>query len=423
VALTPKAVASLRATGEWQVVSDGIVPGLTLRVSPQGHRSYSLLFRIEGRQHRLTLGSAHLMSLAEARGRAKDALAMVRAGENPLPQRASAQASLTFADLCTRFIEARTANFAPSTAYEYGRQLRSEIAPRLGKTAAADLTRSQVRELLDDVAKRGHVMANRVFQFVRAVLRWAVREEYLPRNPAEGLQRPRREMARERTLTGDEIRIFWSACDSMSPAVAATARLLLLLGQRSTETIEMRWTDVDLDAALWTIPGQYRKGGRPHAIPLPPLACQIIRALKPATDGPPRVLAGVSVDNPMRWFDPLRDQAMALATKAKVTLAHFTKHDLRRTCATGCAKLGAAETTISRLLGHAVIAGTIPITAVYDRFTRLDEVKSTLAAWADHVEALVAAEHGQVAALNCKTHVRQRRPVRKRTAARSLRNG
>ena len=80
----------------------------------------------------------------------------------------------------------------------------------------------------------------------------------------------------------------------------------------------------------------------------------------------------------------------------------FTLHDLRSTCATGCARLGAAESTVSRILGHAVVAGTVPVTARYDRFAHLPERAAALTAWSQHVEQLVARDaqgepHGSAA--------------------------
>ena len=78
----------------------------------------------------------------------------------------------------------------------------------------------------------------------------------------------------------------------------------------------------------------------------------------------------------------------------------FTLHDLRRTCATGCARLGASESTVSRILGHKAVAGTIAVSGIYDRFDRLPEIRSALAAWASYVETLVSGEEprGQVVA-------------------------
>jgi integrase len=94
--------------------------------------------------------------------------------------------------------------------------------------------------------------------------------------------------------------------------------------------------------------------------------------------------------NPARWTDLVR----------KACGLDLTLHDLRRTCATGCARLGATESTVSRILGHKAIAGTIAVSGIYDRFDRLPEIRSALVAWSNYVEALVTgeAERGEVVA-------------------------
>jgi integrase len=233
-------------------------------------------------------------------------------------------------------------------------------------------------------------MSNRVFQLIRATLRFAVREELLDSNPCAGLQRPRKEQERERVLADDEIKVLWRALDQESPQVAAAVKILLLLGQRSTETLEMRWSDLDLDAQIpvWTIPGRFRKGHRLQIVPVPPLAAMILNGLRPTKGDKTRVFEGVASANAERdWWGAIRERAMSNGIDER-----FTRHDLRSTCATGCSRLGAAESTVSRILGHAVIAGTVQVTARYDRFAHLPERAAALRSWAAHVEGLVASK-------------------------------
>lgn len=168
--------------------------------------------------------------------------------------------------------------------------------------------------------------------------------------------------------------------------VAGAVKLLLLLGIRRSETLNMRWSDVDERAQTWTVPGMFRKGGRTHVVPLPPLALSILKDLRPISGEAPWVFVGKRgaslASNPARWTEFVR----------KAAGLDFTLHDLRRTCATGCARLGASESTVSRILGHKAIAGTIAVSGIYDRFDRLPEIRSALVAWASYVEALVTGE-------------------------------
>ncbi len=148
----------------------------------------------------------------------------------------------------------------------------------------------------------------------------------------------------------------------------------------------MRWSDIDEHAKSWTVPGMFRKGGRTQVVPLPPLALTILARLRPITSHSPWVFVGKRgaslANNPARWTEILRE-ASGL---------DFTLHDLRGTCATGCARLGASESTVSRILGHKAIAGTIAVSGIYDRFDRLPEIRSALVAWSNYVETLATGE-------------------------------
>ena len=86
-------------------------------------------------------------------------------------------------------------------------------------------------------------------------------------------------------LADEEIKILWKVLAGESPQVAAAVKVLLLLGQRSTETLEMRWSDLALEAdvPIWTIAGRFRKGHRSHVVPLSPLAARILARLWPIT--------------------------------------------------------------------------------------------------------------------------------------------
>jgi integrase len=144
----------------------------------------------------------------------------------------------------------------------------------------------------------------------------------------------------------------------------------------------MRWEDVDLKGKRWTIPAAFRKGKRSQVVPLSPAAVDILKELESLTRGHVRVLQGASVVNWLRWWKPIHDRAVKLGGKEAQA---FTRHDLRRTCATGCASLGAPPHVVSRILGHRTTAGTVAVTGIYDRFDRMPEIASALKAWSDCV--------------------------------------
>jgi integrase len=195
----------------------------------------------------------------------------------------------------------------------------------------------------------------------------------IERDPTAGLQRLRPERPRERILADEEIRTVWIALDQIAAGttdpilengkkaprlvIAGAVKLLLLLGTRRSETLNMRWSDIDERARTWIVPGMFRKGGRTHVVPLPDLALSILADLRPVSGGTPWVFVGPRgaslANNPARWTELVR----------KAAGLDFTLHDLRRTCATGCARLGASESTVSRILGHKAVAARSPSAA------------------------------------------------------------
>ena len=370
--------------------AEGAVPWFCLRVSSEGRRTFTVGYRVGRRRRRLRVGQFPTISLAEARQRARTLLADVTRGGDPAADRDELKKADEFQGLVARYIDAKSPNLSAKTLTEYRRMVAAYIdGTPLGRTSSRAIRRADVKAWLEDIARKAPVMSNRVFQLVRATLRFAVREELLDVNPCAGLQRPRREIERERVLGDEEIKILWKALDEAAPQVAAAVKILLLLGQRSTETLEMRWTDLDLDAnvPVWTIPGRFRKGHRLHVVPVSPLASRIVAGLRATTGDDPRVFHGVTSANAERdWWGTIREGAIGGGIRER-----FTRHDLRSTCATGCSRLGAAESTVSRILGHAVIAGTVPVTARYDRFAHLPERAAALNAWAAHIERLASS--------------------------------
>ena len=167
---------------------------------------------------------------------------------------------------------------------------------------AVDVTALDLKGRLTEMAANAPVGANRLHGFLSAVCRWATKLGAIPANPMAVVDRPSKEAIRERVLSDAEITYLWAATDNERPAVKAAVRLLLLLGQRATETLlGLRWDGLDLDATIptWTIPGTFRKGGQLHVVPLPRTVVDMIEALRPitGTSSSGRVLDGVSEKN------------------------------------------------------------------------------------------------------------------------------
>jgi integrase len=362
---------------------DTEVPGLCLRVTKRGVKTWSILYRTRngGRLRRLTLGRASLVSLAEARDSAREALRAARAGADPAADKRQARVAETIGDLVTAYIE-QYAKRKKRSWREDDRMLRAEVLPAWKRRAIADITRRDVRALLEAIADRGApIMANRVLAVVRKMFNFAIDQEFVASNPAARLGRPGIEQSRDRVLTDEELRVFWREASAMPVAMAAFYQLRLVTAQRGAEVGTMRWGDLDLesvDGAWWTIPKERAKNKLAHRVPLSAAAVQLLLTLRPPTAPAPEafVLAGA------------RGRRQRTEAATGFSLADFTPHDLRRTAATRMTAGGISRLTVSKILNH-VERG---VTAVYDRHSYDAEKRAALDWWDARLRRLLEAK-------------------------------
>src|SRR5207249_6356737 len=148
------------------------------------------------------------------------------------------------------------------------RMLRKYVPASWRPMAAQAITRRQVRDLLDDIAKRAPIQANRVLALLRKVWNFGIKRDLVETNPCALLDRPAPEHQRDRVLSAEELRQVWSALDAEDAQTAALFRLYLLTAQRGGELKTMQWEDVDLDAGWWTIPAERAKKKLALSVPL-----------------------------------------------------------------------------------------------------------------------------------------------------------
>jgi integrase len=159
--------------------------------------------------------------------------------------------------------------------------------------------------------------------------------------------------------------------------------LLILTGQRRNEVGALTWREIDLDARLWTLPAVRAKNGIGHEIPLSDMAVDILTTC-------PRIVESdyvftVNGRNPMRAFYLAKGRIDALMPAG---MAPWVMHDIRRTVASGMAKLGVNLPVIEKLLNH--VSGSFAgIVGVYQRHSFADEKRAAMQKWARHVEAIV----------------------------------
>ena len=352
------------------------------------------MYRINGRLRRLTFGVSPHLTLAEARARAKDALHEAANGGDPASTKIKERQVETFADLAREYIE-RHANMKRSGREDIrlltgsphkkktGKTPHVPIVTRWGSRKLKDIQRRDVRELLDEMAARAPIMANRTLALVRKMFNFAIEHDWLEANPCHLIKCPAPEKQRDRVLSADEIRRVWTALDREQVTIASFFRLRLLTAQRGGELLAAPWTEIDLASGWWTIPAERSKNRLAHRVPLSPQALRILKLL--------RTLTGDS-----RWLFPSPRKAGAHINHAQKAVERivdrsgvdFCGHDLRRTAASLMVGAGVPRLVVSRVLNHAESG----VTAVYDRHSYDAEKRAALSSWGRRVDAIIAGE-------------------------------
>jgi integrase len=304
------------------------------------------------------------------------------------------------------------------SADEDQRILDVDVLPRWRDRSVRELTRRDVRVLIERVAERAPVMANRVLAVVRKMLNFAVDHDWIDANPAARVQKPAPEASRDRVLTADEIRRLWRLLSHfpttaerpapgrrraqgetddpicpVSPWLAASMKVRLLTAQRGGEVARMRWQDLELERAndetivrgWWTIPTEFTKNGEPQRVPITADVAALIQGQEPK-DVDERGIYVFSRDGDAAALDRSKKASAALA---RVLGIDFRGHDLRRTAATGMAEAGIPREHIARVLNH--VEGGARATKVYDRYSYDNEKRIALEAWERRLQRILNA--------------------------------
>ena len=395
--LTTRTIETVKSDETRREIPDAHMPGLYLVVQPSGAKSWAVRYRSAGQPRKHTLGSYPAIDLKSARSLASSALRAVSEGRDPAREKAMERTIVpnTVEAVMNRFIElhCRRAN-RPRTIEGTQQLLDLHVLPRWRRRLIRDITRRDVLDLLDAIVESGRpVAANRVLSAIRKLFNWAIERDIIPASPCAGVKKPTPEKSRDRVLTDSELREVWISAGHIRGPFGALVHLLILTGQRRDEVARIEWSEVNLKAGLWTLPKHRSKNGESHDIPLSHPAIAILQALPRIGD---RLVLTTDGETPSSNYAKNKKRLDALLPP---DMSAWWLHDIRRTVASGLAKLGINLPVIEKVLNHA--SGSFAgIVAVYQRHDFADEKRRALDAWGAFVSDLVKAagqERGRVA--------------------------
>jgi integrase len=390
--LTDAAVRSfvLPADKDDGILQDDVIPGFFVRVRRGGSRTVNFQYAIGKKQRRLKLGKWPALKVAAARATAEKLHAQTTLGQDPaaLKVESRLRADETLEPIARRFLTRQRAHLRPRSYRNVEHHLLTHFKLLHGMPIAS-IDRRAIAIRLQAIADgSGEVAANRARASLTTFFNWCIKEGIVDANPAAGTNKFA-ERSRDRTLLAAEIKIVWNAFDDGD--YGSILKLLLLTGQRANEVAGMRWSEISLEAKLWTLPGERVKNGRQHVVPLSDPVCQIIAAQphRINDDGSPRDLVFGRGAGPFGGWSKAKAllNARIQAATGKL-LAHWQPHDLRRSAATGLAEIGIDLPIIEKILNHqsGSFAG---IVAIYQRHDFRAETRRALQLWGERVMSIV----------------------------------
>ena len=327
------------------------------------------------------------MMLAEARTKASEWRALIRAGRDPALEdrrkRAEEKRLPTVEAFAREYIE-RHAKPNKRTWREDERLLDRNVLPAIGELRIDAVTRRDLVLMLDAIRDRAPVAANRVLAVTRRMFAFAIERGVLQSTPIVGIKAAR-ETPRERVLSDDEIRRLWAATapesPHMEPSTRLALRLLLLTGARASEVCGASWDEIDMAAAAWTVPGGRTKNARELHLPLSDAALAVIAEAAAQRNG--------------NWLPRAARRGGHLTPSGVLhavwrILDGVSVHDLRRTVGTNLQRLGVRLEVTEAILNHVSGRSRGGVTGIYQRHDFATEKRAALDAWARRVLALAA---------------------------------
>lgn len=366
--LTEISIRHLKAPEQGQVIyTEPTFKGFGVRVTP-GSKSYVLTYGPDRR--RVTIGDVSAMSLKDARQKARDLLQASKDEEAEKP-------ALTFKAARDTFLAMHVKpNNRASTAAETERLLMRHFA-RLEAKPIASLKTGDFTEIIDGlITARTLSEANHAFTAVKTMLRFCLGRGYIDRHPLEALKRPVEARNRDRWLTDAELAKVLATAPKFR-LYGLLIQILLLTGQRLGQIANLRRGWIDGDTIRF--PAGVMKSGHEHLVPIGERTQALL-----ATRNTDLIFENEDGKPFNNYGNGHRDFLKA------VGVAHFTRHDLRRTYSTGMARIGIAPHVIERLLDHST--GTISgVAAIYNRHHFLPEMRAAVEKWEEHLSPMMQA--------------------------------
>lgn len=377
---------------------DTVERGLMLRHSKAGTKTFCYRYRFREKNKRYKIGDFPGVGLAEARKKVQKLRVKVNEGIDPQAEkdkRKYKKEVQRFRELAKEYKEKEVPHKSKNTRKEYIRIVDTELIPKLGEYPIDEIDKHQIIEMLDEKAYgKGDAdpaprMANSIRTRLSRIFNFGIERGYVKNNPVRQTSKyPEGEKKRDRFYSDKEIRELWTYFEDWQAPTPSVFKMLLITGQRKTETMHMKWNDIKGD--VWTIPAEIAKNNQDHPVLLSDFAQEIINDQRPRSGDSDYVF-----ESPERDNEPLETIKRAKETIQKHSnIPDFRPHDLRRTFATNLAKLKVDRTVLGKILNHKGLSGDSQVTAIYDRHSYIEEKREAMNKWAHRLKEILQEDQG-----------------------------
>ncbi|NYG33423.1 integrase arm-type DNA-binding domain-containing protein [Sphaerotilus montanus] len=412
--LSDQAIKKAKPEAKPRKLSDG--GGLLLEVRPEGGKWWRLRYRFAGKEKMLSLGVYPAVALADARKRRDEARALLAAGIDPSAARKDSKAEQarqqhieslaaqgkplpgTFEHVACDWLEKKhEPEVSPRYSARSRKQLEADVFPHIGRMPVREITAPVLLELLRKVEARGATdTAHRVKQTCSLVFRYAITTGDADRDPVPDLRgalatHTKRHFPAitEPVRVGELLRAFDAYTGQ--PGTRVALKLAALVFQRPGNLIAMRWEDLDLDAAVWTIPSEDMKrtkgqkiNGAAHIVPLARQAVELLRELQPITGHGVHCFPGLG----NKRHQPISNVTLnAAMRRLGFSGDEMTAHGFRALARTVIVENlpGVDSEWIEAQLAHSKRG---PLGSAYDRAQYLRQRRQMMQTWADYLDRL-----------------------------------
>jgi len=355
--------------------------GLFLRVKITGTKAWVQKIVINGKQRELGLGSAALVSLAEARELAREYRKAAREGRDPIAERKRISGIPTFAEAVDRVYTLHEPSWRNKKhAAQFRSTLEQYVSPVCGQKKISEVTSQDVMRALMPIWLTKAETARRVKQRIGVVMKWAIAQGYRLDDPSnaieQALPKAARAVKQRKSIHYDKVAECLAAVQASQAGASTKLALefLILTAARSGEVRLATWTEIDFERRLWTIPAARMKGKAEHVVPLSDRAIDVLKQARALSEGEV-VFPGAKAGRPM--------SDMTMSKLIKELGFDADVHGFRTSFRVWVQERTSASFEVAeKALAHKT---KNKVVAAYARSDLMDKRRKLMQKWADHL--------------------------------------